>query len=495
MGFVGRTVRPGGNTQPADRAVRYRPDMTETVTAVVLGAGAATRFGGGKLLAPVAGTPILQHVLDALASAGLEDVVVVLGRDAADVEAAITWRGERRVVNPDPERGLASSLQIGFAAVGRSAGAILVALGDQPLVAPEVIRSLLDAPARRGRPVVVPVYSDERGHNPVLLRRPAFHLVADAEGDRGLGPVLAAHPELVTEIPVPGTNPDVDTPADLARAIEASWGVRVRANGDQVERFREVADDADFYAPVRSLFRADPTRRDDPVLAVLLRLVRSGDRWLDVGAGAGRFALPIARALDPSGGEVVALDASPAMLEALREIAEDHAIENIRTTEARWPPAPDSAAAAVTADVVLIAHVGYDVEAIGAFVDAMESAADRLCVAVMMDRVPASAADAFWPLVHGEARAALPALPDFVELLRSRGRRPSVERVLVEPRRFDTRASLEGFVRRQLWIDPAGPSEARLQSALEEIAIQDGEGWTIKGRGPSDIGVVTWEPV
>ena len=340
----------------------------------------------------------------------------------------------------------------------------------------------------------MPAYPDERGRNPVLLRRPAFALVTEVAGDRGLGPVLAAHPELVMEIAVPGTNPDVDTPADLAHAIEVAWGARVRANGDQVERFREVADDADFYAPVRSLFRADPTRTDDPVLTVLLGLVRSGDHWLDVGAGAGRFALPIARALDPSGGEVVALDASPAMLEALREMAEDHAIENIRTTEARWPPPVGSAAAAVTADVVLIAHVGYDVEAIGPFVDAMESAADRLCVAVMMDRVPASAADPFWPPVHGEARVALPALPDFVELLQARGRRPAVERVLVEPRRFDTCESLEGFVRRQLWIDQDGRKEPRLQKALDDLAVLDGDGWTIKGRGPSDIGVVTWEP-
>lgn len=468
--------------------------MNDTVTAVVLAAGAGSRFGGGKLLAQISGRPVLQHVLDALATAGVGEVIVVLGRDAAAVEAAIAWRGERRVVNPEPERGLASSLQAGFEAVGKSAGSVLVALGDQPLVSATGIRVLLDAQPKRGRPLVVPVYADGHGRNPVLVRRPAFHLIAEATGDRGLGPVLAAHPGLVTAIPVSGSNPDVDTPADLAHAIEAAWGARVRANGDQVERVREVPDDADFYAPVRSLFRADPTRTDDPVLAALLGLVRSGDRWLDVGAGAGRFALPIALALDPSGGEVVALDASPAMLEGLREIAEDHAIENIRTTEARWPPSPGSAAAAVTADVVLIAHVGYDVEAIGEFVDAMESAADRLCVAVMMDRMPASAADPFWPLVHGEARDALPALPDFVELLAARGRRPTVERVVVEPRRFDTRESLEGFVRRQLWIDPAGPKEARLQAALDDLAVRDGDGWAIEGRAPSDIGVVTWEP-
>ena len=474
--------------------MRYRPDMNQTVTAVVLAAGAGTRFGGGKLLAPIGGRPVLQHVLDALAAAEVGDVVVVLGGDAAAIEAAISWRGERRVVNPEPERGLASSLQVGFESVGKESGSVLVALGDQPLVSAEVIRSLIDAPVRRGRPIVVPTYADERGHNPVLLRRPAFHLVAEAAGDRGLGPVLVAHPDLVTEITVLGTNPDVDTPADLARAIEAAWGARVRANRDQVERIREVPDDADFYAPVRSLFRADPTRTDDPVLAVLLGLVRSGDRWLDVGAGAGRFALPIARALDPSGGEVVALDASPSMLEGLREIAEDHAIENVRTTEARWPPPDGSAAAAVTADVVLIAHVGYDVDEIGAFVDAMEAAARRLCVAIMMDRVPASAADPFWPPVHGEARVAHPALPEFVEWLTARGRAVDVERVVVEPRRFESRAALEGFVRRQLWIDSTGAKEAVLQTAIDQLAVRDGDGWAIRDRGSSDVGVVTWAP-
>ncbi len=291
--------------------------MSRGTVGLVLAAGAGSRFGGGKLLAPIGGRPILQHVLDALAATGLEDVVVVLGADAAAVEAAIDWRAERRVVNPEPGRGLSSSLAVGFETIGPDADAVLVALGDQPLVSVEAIRSLLDVPIEAERSIVVPAYADERGRNPVLVRRAAFGTVAEAAGDRGLGPVIAAHPELVAEIPVPGTNPDVDTPDDHARAIEAAWATRVRANRDQVERIREVPDGTDFYAPVNSFFRADPTRTDDTVLNALLRLLRSGDTWLDVGAGAGRFALPIARALDRSGGAVVALDASPSMLESL----------------------------------------------------------------------------------------------------------------------------------------------------------------------------------
>ena len=468
--------------------------MSDRTVGLVLAAGAGSRFGGGKLLATIGGRSVLQHVLDALASAGVEEIVVVLGGDAAAIEAGTAWRAEVRVVNPEPERGLASSLQVGFDTVRDGAAAVLVALGDQPLVSAEVVRALVDAPAKRGRPIVVPAYADERGRNPVLLRRAGFELVAEAAGDRGLGPVVAAHPELVTEIPVAGTNPDVDTSEDLALAIEAWWGARVRANREQVERIREVPDGTDFYAPVKSLFRADPTRTDDPLLAELLSHVRSGETWLDVGAGAGRFALPIARALDPSGGAVVALDASPSMLEGLLEIAEDYAIENIRTIQARWPPHETGGPSEIEADVALIAHVGYDIESIGPFIGSLEAAADRLCVAVLMERVPASAADPFWPLVHGEVRVALPALPDLLELLTARGRRPEVSRMAIEPRRYETRDDLEGFVRRQLWIDPDGPKEARFQSGLDDLAVRDGDGWALKDRGASDVGIVTWVP-
>ena len=462
------------------------------VSAVVLAAGTASRFGGVKLLAELGGRPVLQHVVDALNAAGLAEVVVVLGDDAEAIEGAIEWHGEHRIRNADPGRGMSSSLSVGLAAVDPSATAALIVLGDQPGLRADTVRALLGQPDDPTRPVVVPRYDDDAARNPVLLGRVAFGLAAEATGDRGLGPALAAHPELVQEVPVAGSNPDVDTPADLARAIETAWAARVRANGEQVDRIREVPDGQDFYAPVRSLFRADPTRTDDPLVAALLALVRPGDTWLDVGAGAGRFALPIARALDPSGGSVVALDVSPSMLEGLEEIAEDHAIENVRTVELRWPP--DVSARDFGADVGLIAHVGYDVEEIGPFLDALEAASRRLCVALLMERAPASAADPFWPPVHGEERVPLPALPDAVELLTARGRNPTETRIPIEPRRFESREELEGFVRRQLWIASDGPKERRFQAALEDLTEQTADGWTLRGRSASNVGVVTWRP-
>ena len=131
--------------------------------------------------------------------------------------------------------------------------------------------------------------------------------------------MIRAHPELVLEVPVGSDNPDIDTPGDLAAL---AWGIRVRANRDQAERVREAPAGTDFYGPITGLFRADPRRTDDPVLNALLGHVQPSDVWLDVGAGAGRFALPIARRAR----EVIALDPSPGMLAALRELAVEHQV-------------------------------------------------------------------------------------------------------------------------------------------------------------------------
>jgi CTP:molybdopterin cytidylyltransferase MocA/SAM-dependent methyltransferase len=482
------------------------------VMAVVLAAGAGSRFGGGKLLATLEGRPVLQHVLDRLAEAGVTDAVVVLGDDAEAIEGAIDWRRERRVRNDDPGRGLSSSLRIGIEALDAAADGALIVLGDQPLVSAAAIRAVLDAPPDPSRPIVVPVYRDDSGRNPVLVERAAFPLIAETSGDRGLGPLIEEHPELVHEVPVEieGGNPDIDTRADLVALLETAWAARVSANAEQVDRFREMPDGTDFYAPVSGLFRADPTRTDDPSLDALLRLVQPGDRWLDIGAGAGRYALPIARALAPSGGEVVAIDPSASMLDALRQIAIEHGIDNVRAVEMRWPPADsptpeDSIATAdltapadgpdFAADVALIAHVSYDIEAIGPFVEAMQSSARRLCVAILMERQPSSIADVCWPPVHGEERVPLPALPEFVELLRARGREPSVEQLEREPRRFASRDELEGLLRRQLWVEPGSEADRRFRVALDGLVeYREDGGVGLVGQRSLLIGIVTWAP-
>jgi hypothetical protein len=154
--------------------------------------------------------------------------------------------------------------------------------------------------------------------------------------------------------------------------------------------------------------------------------------------------------------------------------------QNLHPTSARFP--------------ALIAHVGYDIEEIDPFVDAMEAAIRRLCVAVLMDRQPASVADPFWPPVHGEARVSLPALPEFVELLRARGRDPNVTMLERKARLFGGRAELEAFLRRQLWIADGGEKERRFHATLDELIVEEEGGSHLRTQAPMAIGLVSWRP-
>jgi molybdenum cofactor cytidylyltransferase len=189
---------------------------------IILAAGSGSRFGGTKQLALLEGRPLLQHVVDAVAEAAPPVTVVVLGHDADRVEGAIEWRGSTLVRNADHAAGLASSLRLGIRAVAATEPPLdgaFVCLADQPLVRPSVLWAIADAASRAVRPIVVPVYAGEAAAavNPALLLRAAWPRVDGLAGDRGMGPVIAAHPELVERVPVEGGNPDIDTPEDLRR--------------------------------------------------------------------------------------------------------------------------------------------------------------------------------------------------------------------------------------------------------------------------------------
>jgi molybdenum cofactor cytidylyltransferase len=196
------------------------------LASVVLAAGAGSRFGsepGAKLVADVGGRPMLARVLDEVRAFGPAATVVVLGYGAEAIELALDWRDEIRVRNHAPERGLASSLQVGIDALRALPDAFdgaFIVLGDQPRLRTETLRALEAAAvgARPAdRPVVVPRYDESGPRNPVLLLRPAWSWVDALDGDRGLGPLIASRPDAVLEIAVGGEMPDVDTPDDLAR--------------------------------------------------------------------------------------------------------------------------------------------------------------------------------------------------------------------------------------------------------------------------------------
>jgi hypothetical protein len=173
----------------------------------------------------------------------------------------------------------------------------------------------------------------------------------------------------------------------------------------------------------------------------------------------------------------------------------EHGIRNVRIVSGRWPAAAtdDSGQSSVAANVAFIAHVGYDVEEIGPFLDAMERSARRLCVAMLLWRRPTWAADALWPAVHGVERATLPALRELVTVLMARGRTVEVREAPVAPMAYESVEQALAFARHQTWVRPDGEKDRRLQQALAE-RLTERDGRYAFDWDPSPLGIVTWAP-
>ncbi len=189
--------------------------------AILLAAGASTRFGAFKLSAPFRGRPLLAWSLDAAAAAPVEAVLVVTDGSAPTTELIRQWsigsdrKGALREVHVhDAARGLSASLHAALGAVPDEAPGVLIFLGDMPLVPHAMAAQLIEALDRRTG--AAPMCQGQRGH-PVLLGRPLLAKARQLEGDRGAGALLHAADVTYVETQHAGVLFDVDTPADLRR--------------------------------------------------------------------------------------------------------------------------------------------------------------------------------------------------------------------------------------------------------------------------------------
>jgi CTP:molybdopterin cytidylyltransferase MocA len=169
-----------------------------TVVAVVLAAGASTRFGSPKQRI------LLEPVVRRLRQAdSVDDVLVVLGAYDVDTE-------ERVVRCAEWEHGPGASLRCGLEALPPEAEAAVVVLADGPELAPAAVDRLVAAWRAGGSPILAASYGGERGH-PVVLDRAAWDRIPD-EGARALEPVLVPCDDL-------GAPGDVDYPDDLPEEL------------------------------------------------------------------------------------------------------------------------------------------------------------------------------------------------------------------------------------------------------------------------------------
>jgi CTP:molybdopterin cytidylyltransferase MocA len=190
---------------------------------VVPAAGAASRFGGDKLVAAVDGIPMLDRTIGALLDAGIDDVIVVVapGTDWPQARRLDDPR-VRSVENPDPSRGMFSSIQIGLRAAMGSPVAVIPA--DMPFVRPETVRAVV-ALAEQSGGIASPRLDRRRGH-PVVLPLDVLDAVLAAPATARLNDTLRLFATRFREIDVddPGVVRDVDVVEDLARAKPSGQG-------------------------------------------------------------------------------------------------------------------------------------------------------------------------------------------------------------------------------------------------------------------------------
>ena len=168
------------------------------IAAVVLAAGAATRFGSPKQ------HELLPRVLERLVASPVDEIVVVEGAYELRRDS---HAGVRVVHCRDWELGGGASLRCGLAALAEDVEAAVVILADGPLLAPEAVGRVIASWREEGGDVVAASYGGVRGH-PVLAARAVWADVPD-EGLRALEPRLVP----CDDHGAPG---DVDTPEDLA---------------------------------------------------------------------------------------------------------------------------------------------------------------------------------------------------------------------------------------------------------------------------------------
>ena len=195
------------------------------ITGLILAAGSSTRFGQVKQLLAFRETTLLGQVVENALRSSLDEVVVVLGHRADEIQKAVNLDHVRVVMNEVYVQGQSTSLKVGLSAAVSDTEAVMFILGDQPLVGPDVVNRLIDGYARTRAPIVLPTHRGRRG-NPVVVDRTLFPRIESLTGDAGARVLFEEYAEAIVEIEVEedSIHLDVDTWEDYEQ-------LKSRANG------------------------------------------------------------------------------------------------------------------------------------------------------------------------------------------------------------------------------------------------------------------------
>jgi molybdenum cofactor cytidylyltransferase len=187
--------------------------------AIVLAAGASTRFGSAKQLVRLAGRPLLHTVVTRASEVTGNALIVVLGSGAAQLAPLLKHSPGSVVINQEWREGLASSIRAGVARLPAACSAVMLLLADQAAVTAEDLKRLAGSWRKQPQHMAAALYSGSCGA-PAIFPRSAFRSLSELRGDTGARALLVRNPDRVVRVPMPSAAVDVDTPEDLL-ALEA----------------------------------------------------------------------------------------------------------------------------------------------------------------------------------------------------------------------------------------------------------------------------------
>src|SRR6185437_9349687 len=182
--------------------------------AIVLAAGASTRFGSAKQLVRIAGRPMLHATVTRAVEVAGNAVIVVLGARADELAPLLSHSPATVVINRDWREGIGSSIRAGVARLPAACSGVLLALADQVAVTAQDLQRLVGAWRRQPEYVVASLYSGAVGV-PAIFPRSRFRELAELRGDTGARMLLHRNPDRVVRVPMESAALDIDTPEDL----------------------------------------------------------------------------------------------------------------------------------------------------------------------------------------------------------------------------------------------------------------------------------------
>lgn len=278
-----------------------------------------------------------------------------------------------------------------------------------------------------------------------------------------------------------------DSPRFNATQAGAAWKTTVEAEHEQSDRIREGAASDDFWRPIAHRF-APPKKGEaapDDTFERLAGLVSSSGTVLDVGAGGGRLAIPLAEVC----ARVTAVEPSEGMREQLIATAAAWDVSNINLVAGTWEDAE-----VAPHDLVICAHVVYTVREIENFVSKLIAHARQTVALVVFQRPAMSSYLPLWPKVHGEERIPLPALPEIEQLLPQMGieyRKISLQERSSQS--FQSRDQALDECQARLFVTPGSAKAAKLSEALDDCLVEVDDGYRFEWAQPRKLWIVAWD--